>query len=162
VGPNYYQKLLRPSLLAEARRVLAQYTAEQIYSSRRVAIECEVRDALNAMTRGRYVTVDAFLIREVDLPLALRAAIEQKLVTEQQLFTKKYQLALTKATAEQKQIEAHGVADYNNTVKASLSTPLLEFERIQAMSQLARAPNAKTVVIGSRTGATPLLLESGK
>ncbi len=160
VGQNYYQKLIRPSLLAETRRIFAQYTPEQIYSTKRAAIEREVRDALNASAGGRYVMADAFLIRGVELPAAIRAAIDRKLVTEQQFLQMGAQLALAKATAEQKQIEARGIADYNNTVKASLSPSLVEFERVKSISQLALSPNAKAVVIGPSTGSTPLLVET--
>lgn len=158
VGQTYYLKIIKPSLLSEARRIFAQYTSEQIYSTKRGAIEREVRDALNAFVQGRYVAIEAFQIRDVDLPVAIRGAIDAKLVAEQQLFQTKYQLALAKAMADQKQVEARGIADYNNTVKASLNPPLLEFERVQGMSQLARSANAKTVVIGPSSGSHPVLV----
>lgn len=157
VGQDYYQKLVKPALLSQARRILAQYTPEQIYSSKRAMIEREVREALNTTTGGHDVVFETFLIREVELPVAVRAAIDAKLVSEQQLQQMQYTLAITRAAADQKQIEAQGVAAYNNTVKASLSTPLLDYERIRGLQQLARSPNAKSVVIGSNT---PVTIES--
>jgi len=160
VGQTYYQKIVKPSLLSESRRILARYTSEQIYSTKRAAIEQEVRDALNAFVNGRYVAIEAFLIREVELPVAIRGAIDAKLVAEQQLLQTKYQLALAKAAAEQKKAEADGIANYNNTVKGSLNPSLLEFERVRGMAQLARSPNAKTVVIGPSKGAAPVLVDS--
>jgi regulator of protease activity HflC (stomatin/prohibitin superfamily) len=161
VGQTYYEKLVKPSLLAESRRIFAQYTAEQIYSTKRTQIERQVLDAVNSYVGGRYIAVEAFLIRDVELPLPIRAAIDQKLVIEQQLLTMQYNLAIARVTADQKQIEAHGIAGYNNTIKGSLNRELLDYTRTHSLSQLARSPNAKTVVIGPGT-ASPVLVETPK
>lgn len=160
VGQAYYDKLVKPRFLAETRRIFARYSPEQIYLTKRAAIEQEVVEAMNGLSGGRYVTIESFLIRDVTLPAPIRVAIDQKLVTEQLLLSTKYQMALAKANADLKQIEAGAIAAYNNTVRASLSAPLLDFERIQGMSQLSRSPNAKTVVIGPNTGSAPVLVES--
>ncbi|MGC9986505.1 MAG: hypothetical protein ABSF35_23160, partial [Polyangia bacterium] len=57
-------------------------------------------------------------------------------------------------------IEAQGIADYNHTVAASLSSPMLEYERIQELNRLAASTNTKTVVIGPGGGGTPVLLST--
>ena len=46
------------------------------------------------------------------------------------------------------------------TIAASLTTPMLEFDRIQELNRLAASSNAKTVVIGPGAGGTPVLLST--
>ena len=157
VGPKYYEKIVEPVLRSEARRVFGQYTPEEIYSTKRDVIEREIRKGVVSKIEGRHIALEAILIRDVELPAAIRAAIDQKLAAEQEVLKMKYVLQVAAATAEQKQIEAKAIADYNHTVAASLSPAILEFERIQQMTQLATSANAKTVLIGGGNGAPVMI-----
>ncbi len=150
VGPKYFETILEPVLRSEARRVIGRYTPEELYSSKRDVIEREIREELRQKIEGRHLVLEAVLIRNIELPEAIREAIDKKLAAEQEVLKMKYLLDIAKATAEQQRIEAQGVADYNRTVTSSLSAQILEFERIQQMSKLAESPNAKTVVLGQR------------
>jgi regulator of protease activity HflC (stomatin/prohibitin superfamily) len=160
IGPEYYQKILEPVLRSEARRVLGRYTPEEIYSTKRDLIEREIREGLRAKIDGKHLVLEAILIRNVELPDAIRHAIDSKLAAEQDVLKMKYVLEVTKAVAEQRRIDAQGVADYNRTVAASLSPPILEFERIQQLNKLAASANAKTVVLGPSASPPPLLLSA--
>jgi hypothetical protein len=71
-----------------------------------------------------------------------------------------YELKITRANADQRRIEAEGIADYNRTVAKSLTPSILEFERIVQLEKLAASQNAKTVVLGQGTGSTPVLLSA--
>ena len=90
----------------------------------------------------------------------IRHAIDQKLAAEQDVLKMKYVIEVAKYTAEQRRIEAQGIADYNQTIAASLTSPMLEFDRIQELNRLAASSNAKTVVIGPGAGSTPVLLST--
>jgi len=160
IGPEYYPKILEPVLRSEARRVFGRYTPEEIYSTKREIVEREIREGLTAKIEGKHIVLEAILIRDVQLPEAIRRAIDQKLAAEQEVLKMKYVLEVSKAAADEKRIDAQGVADYNHTIAASLSQPILEFERIQQLNKLAASPNAKTVVIGERQSGTPLLLST--
>jgi regulator of protease activity HflC (stomatin/prohibitin superfamily) len=160
IGPEYYQKILEPVLRSEARRVLGRYTPEEIYSTKRDLIEREIREGLKTKIEGKHLVLEAILIRNVELPEAIRHAIDQKLSAEQDVLRMKYVLEVAKSVAEQRRIEAQGIADYNNVVAASLTPPVLEFERIQQLNRLAASSNAKTVVIGPGAGNTPVLLSA--
>ncbi len=160
IGPEYYKTILEPVLRSEARRVFGKYTPEEIYSTKRDVIEREIREGVKAKIEGRHLALEAILIRNVELPPTISNAIDQKLAAEQEVLKMQYVLAVAKAAAEQKQIEAQGMADYNRTVSASLSPAIMEFERIQQMTKLANSPNAKTVLIGSGVGTTPVMLST--
>jgi regulator of protease activity HflC (stomatin/prohibitin superfamily) len=158
IGPEYYHKIIEPVLRSEARRVLGQYTPEEIYSTKRDAIEREIRTGVQAKITGFHVALDAILIRNVALPDAIRTAIDGKLAREQKVLEERYIGMVKKAEAEQRAIEAKGIADYNNIVAASLSPTILEYERIRQLLQLAASPNAKTVVLGPGTDRASVLL----
>jgi prohibitin 1 len=156
IGPDYYAKVLEPVLRSEARRVMGQYTPEEIYSTKRDVIERQIREGVQAKIQGKHIALEAVLIRNVELPPAIRQAIDAKLAAEQEVLKMKYLLELAQSQAEQKRIEAKGIADYNATVAASLSAPILEFDRIQEIARLADSTNAKTVVLGP--GVNPEVL----
>jgi prohibitin 2 len=160
IGPDYYQKILEPVLRSEARRVIGRYTPEEIYSTRREVIERETREGVQAKMAGKHIQLEAILIRNVELPEAIRHAIDQKLAAEQEVLKMQYVLQVAKAMAEQKQIEAQAMADYNKTVAGSLSPQVLEFERIEQLTKLAQSSNAKTVLIGPGAGPAPLVVST--
>jgi regulator of protease activity HflC (stomatin/prohibitin superfamily) len=160
VGPDYYAKILEPVLRSEARRVIGRYTPEEIYSTRRDVIERETREGVQAKIAGKHIQLEAILIRNVELPEAIRHAIDQKLAAEQDVLKMQYVIQVAKATAEQKQIEAQAMADYNKTVAGSLSPQVLEFERIDQLTKLAQSTNAKTVLIGPGAGPAPVVLST--
>jgi prohibitin 2 len=158
VGPEYYEKILEPVLRSEARRVIGRYTPEEIYSTRRDVIEKETREGVRAKIAGKHIELEAILIRNVELPETIRRAIDQKLAAEQEVLKMQYVLEVAKASAEQKQIEAGAISEYNKTVGASLTPAVLDFERIEQLTKLAQSPNAKTVFMGANVGAPGVLV----
>ncbi len=160
IGPDYYNIILEPLVRSDARRVVGSYLPEEIYSTKRDVIEREIREHLVSRVAGKHLIVEAVLIRNVELPPAIRQAIDQKLAAEQEVLKMEYVLKVTKATADQRRVEAEGIADYNRTVAKSLTPPILEFERILQLEKLAASGNAKTVVLGAGTGSSPVLLSA--
>jgi regulator of protease activity HflC (stomatin/prohibitin superfamily) len=160
IGPDYYQKILEPVLRSEARRVLGRYTPEEIYSTKRDLIEREIREGLRTKIDGKHLVLEAILIRNVQLPDTISHAIDEKLAAEQEVLKMKFVLDEARAVAEQRRIEAQGIADYNRTIATSLTSPVLEFRRIQDLEKLAASPNAKTVVIGPNGGNASMLLST--
>jgi len=160
IGPDYYNVILEPLLRSDARRVVGRYSPEEIYSTKRDVVEREIREQLVNRTAGKHLIIEAVLIRNVELPPAIRTAIDQKLAAEQEVLKMEYELKIARATADQRRVEAEGIADYNRTVAKSLTPPILEFERILQLEKLAASGNAKTVVLGSGAGSTPVLLSA--
>lgn len=158
IGSDYYAKVVVPALRSESRRIAGRYTPEELYSTKRDAIEQEAYAGLQSQVQGRHFAIEAVLIRSVELPVAVRTAIDQKLMAEQEALKMRSALQMTKTAADQRRIEAQGIADYNRTVAASLSAPMLDFERIQQTGRLASSANAKTLIIDSGKHGSPLLL----
>jgi regulator of protease activity HflC (stomatin/prohibitin superfamily) len=160
IGPEYYVKIIEPVLRSEARRVLGQYTPEEIYSTKRDLIEREIRTGVQSKITGFHVSLDAILIRNVQLPETIRAAIDSKLAAEQKVLEEHYLSQVKQAEAEQRAIEAKGISDANGIISASLNPAILEFERINQLTQLAVSSNAKTVVLGPGSDHSSVLLSS--
>ena len=71
-----------------------------------------------------------------------------------------YVLEVAKAKAEERRIEAKGIADYNAMITASLNPSILEYEKVRDLEVLAQSNNAKTVVLGPGTTSAQLMLQT--
>ncbi len=160
IGPDYYNIILEPLVRSDARRVVGRYSPEEIYSTKRDLVEREIREQLIGRAAGKHLIIEAVLIRNVELPPAIRQAIDQKLAAEQEVLKMTYVLQIAKATADQRRAEAEGIADYNRAISSSLTPSILEYERILQLEKLAASGNAKTVVLGPGAGSTPVLLSA--
>ena len=61
---------------------------------------------------------------------------------------------------KRKQIEANGIAAFQQTVSKGISDSYLRWQGIQATLRLAQSPNAKVVVIGSGKDGLPIILNA--
>jgi prohibitin 1 len=157
---HYYSVLIAPYVRSSARRVVGRYSPEEIYSSKREQIEREIRDELMQKLAGKHVDVDAILIREVQLPEAVQAAIQTKLEGEQKALEMQFVLERTKQEAVRKHIEAGGIADYQSIISKTLNDQVIEWKGIEATEKLADSPNAKVIIVGSGKNGLPVILNT--
>jgi regulator of protease activity HflC (stomatin/prohibitin superfamily) len=157
LGPSYYGVIIGPVLRSQARRVVGRYTPEEIYSTKRELIEREMREAVEKATLGKHVVLEAILVRNVQLPPTIQQAIMDKLSEEQSALKMTYVLDGARKEAERKQIEARGIAAFQDIVSAKLSEAFLRWKQVEALERLALSPNAKTVMLSGRD--SPILLE---
>lgn len=157
VGPEYLDKIVFPETEAVLRRAVGQYAPEEVYTSRRGFLESIVVNSLTNV-EDRYVIIDDVLVRNVELPAAVRLAVERKLTLLEEEKAYEYRIGIEKQEAERKAIEAEGIRRYQDVIKQSLTEDLLRWQGVQATKELASSPNAKTVVIGSGKDGLPLIL----
>lgn len=157
VGPDYLEKVVFPETEAVLRRAVGQYGPEEVYTSKRGFLESIVVSSLTNV-EDRYITIDDFLVRSVELPQMVRDAIERKLTLLEEQKAYVYRLRIEGEEAKRKAIEAAGIKSYQDIVKQSLTADLLRWQGIQATRDLATSPNAKTVVIGAGKDGMPLIL----
>ncbi len=157
-GEAYVQRVLQPAVRSAARAVVGRYNPEQLYSSKREAIQKEIFEETQILLENQYVQINEVLVRDVSLPPNIKDAIERKLRQEQESL--EYEFRLTKASqeAERQRIDAEGKAAANRILSASLNDQILKEKGIQATVELSKSPNAKVVVIGSGDGGLPLIL----
>ncbi len=158
IGPTYYDTILAPVLRSESRKVGGRYSPEEIYSTKREVVEKEVFTETMKALQGKPIEVEAILVRDVDLPKAIKDAIMGKLEEEQKALKMEFTLNRERQEAERKRIEAKGISDFQQIVTQGVSDQLLRWKGIEATEKLSLSPNAKVVVIGSGKDGLPIIL----
>ncbi len=156
-GHDYDQVVIVPEIRSAARSVVGRYTPEQLYSSKRDAIQKEIFDEIKLKTDKQYVQINDVLVRDVTLPPTIKDAIERKLRQEQESLEYEFRLEKARKEAEKQRIEAQGKADANKILSASLTDKILRDKGIEATLELSKSANTKVVVIGGKDGM-PLIL----
>ena len=134
IGANYEDVLVTPAVNEVLKAITAQYTAEESVTNRALISDGLVEglnDKLNNI--GLYVT-DVNIIN-FDFSEAFITAIEEKQVAQQKLLkaeTEK-QTAITNAQAEAEtiRIKAEAEAEANRTISESLTSAILENNKIE-------------------------------
>jgi regulator of protease activity HflC (stomatin/prohibitin superfamily) len=155
IGPDYDAKVVAPIVRSEARKVFGRYQPEEIYSTKREEIERQIQAEVTRALEGKHVVVEAVLVRDVDLPDAIKTAIADKLAEEQRAQKMRFTLDRERQEAQRKQIEAEGIAKYQSIVRQGLTPEYLQFKGIEATERLAQSSNAKVVIVGNRLGPKP-------
>jgi prohibitin 1 len=160
IGPAYADRIIKPEIRSATREVIGKYLPEELYSTKREAIQDEIFTQTKNAAEKNYIVIDAILIRSVQLPDKLKEAIEQKLEEEQLAFQFDFKLERERKEAERKIIEAQAKADANRILNASLSDKILQDKGIEATLELAKSSNAKIVIIGGGDQGLPLILNN--
>jgi prohibitin 1 len=157
IGPNYDQVVLTPQFRSAIRGVTVQHEAKDLYTSGRELIANQIAEDLRQAMAERGLVLEQVLLRRIQLPQMVEAAINDKLAAEQQAQRMQFVLAKETQEAERKRIEAKGIQDFQNIVSQGLSESLLRWKGIEATKALAESTNAKIVIIGGRDGL-PIIL----
>lgn len=157
-GEAYIQRLLQPAIRSATRAVVGRYNPEQLYASKREAIQKEIFDETNILLEDQYVQVNEVLVRDVSLPPTIKEAIERKLRQEQESLEYEYRLTKAEQEAERQRIDAEGKARANRILSESLTEKVLQEKGIQATLELAKSNNSKVIVVGSGEDGLPLIL----
>ncbi|CAM1340282.1 prohibitin family protein [Tenacibaculum aestuarii] len=158
LGENYLQRVIQPAIRSAARSVVGRYTPEQLYSSKRDAIQDEIFIETKKILESQYVQLNEILVRDVTLPSTIKEAIERKLKQEQESLEYEFRLVTAQKEAEKQIIEAKGKADANKILSASLTDKILQDKGIEATNRLANSQNSKVVIIGSGKSGMPIIL----
>jgi regulator of protease activity HflC (stomatin/prohibitin superfamily) len=157
-GQTYLDRVIKPSIRSAARSVVGRYTPEQIYSSKRDAIQEEIFEETKAILDNQFVQLNEVLVRDVTLPPTIKTAIENKLKQEQAFLEYEFTLQKAQKEAERQRIDAEGKATANRILNASLTENILKEKGIQATVELAKSNNSKIIVVGSGKDGLPLIL----
>jgi regulator of protease activity HflC (stomatin/prohibitin superfamily) len=157
-GENYIERVIRPAIRSAARSVVGRYTPEQLYSTKRDAIQDEIFTETKKILANQYIQLNEILVRDVTLPSTIKTAIETKLKQEQESLEYEFRLEKAQKEAERQRIEAEGKAKANQILSASLTDKILQEKGIQATIELSKSANSKVIVIGSGKDGMPIIL----
>ncbi len=157
-GQKYVEILVSPEVRSSVRKIIGQFTPEELYSTRRDEVQKLIQTDLEANLKKNFVELTATLIRDIELPEKVRNAIEEKIEAEQKAEKYVYLLDQERKEAERKIIEAEGKAEANRIISASLTDKILRDKGIEATVKLSNSSNAKTVIVGAGDSGLPLIL----
>ena len=149
--------VLVPEFRSMIRDVTAGFNTVDLYSGRRQEVSEKMIAELRKRMEGRGISIEAVLLRNVELPKQVSDAVETKLAADQKAQQMEFVLRKEEREAERKRIEARGISDFQRIVTAGITPGLLTWKGIEATEKLAESPNAKFVVIGGKNGL-PLIL----
>jgi prohibitin 2 len=181
IGPDYLNSVVNPEIGSQARQVISEYTAQEVYTSRE-QIQKQIRDSsqkslsanLNKLVQPEAmeqpdpkhyngflqdsIQILDTLVLSIELPPDIVAAINRQ--TEQYYMIQEYKFRVQREAEEskRKQIEADGIAAFQKTVSQGISDSYLRWRGIEATLELAKSPNSKIVVIGSGKDGLPIIL----
>lgn len=173
LGPRYEDKLLYPEVVSTLRKVLGDFSPEEIYSKDekgtlqklRATIEADLADAFTAepaepgcqdLAEGGYVRVEDFLLLEIVLPERVEAAVQYKL--EQEQYASAYQYILKRENDERARrvVEAQGIREFQEIA----GIPILRWRGLEVTEKLATSSNAKVIIAGTGSDQLPLILNA--
>lgn len=111
VGPRYEQEIIMPVFRSAAADITARFLAKDMHSGARAAIEDEISSDMNEILEPRGILIQNVLMKSIQLPTGLSAAIEQKLEAEQKAQRMKFVKQREQADAERRVIQAKGERD---------------------------------------------------
>ena len=182
IGPNYVQALIGPEIGNRMREVIAEYTAEDVYSTKRAEVQIKIRERAETMLGEKmmvgseggdsedldnapyriplYAMVNLIntLILGIELPSTVVTAINRKI--EQYYISEEYKFRVAREIreSERKKIEAEGISEFQQIVSQGISDSYLRWRGIEATLQLAQSSNSKIVIVGSGKDGLPTIL----
>lgn len=156
IGPNYEMNVIIPVFRSAVADVSARFFAKDMHTGERSTIEQAIEDQMMVYLDGKGITIDAVLLKSIQLPASLARAIEEKLEAEQQAQRMEFVLEQSRRQADVKRIEAEGVRDAQLIISEGLDQKILQFKSIEAFMELSKSPNTKVIV---SDGDLPVLLQ---
>ncbi|MGR3810721.1 prohibitin family protein [Jiulongibacter sp. NS-SX5] len=150
LGKAYRDVIVRPIARTRIRDLAANYEAVSLYSSKREEFQNKIFDAIEKDFTQRGLVLEQLLVRNITLPVSVKAAIESKINAEQEAQKMEFVLQKEKQEAERKRVEAQGIADYQRILTSTITDRLLKYEAIQAQKALAESENSKMVILGGK------------
>ena len=110
---RYITDLVRPESRGIIRDSAAKIRVDEIYSTQREQFTQEIEDALRISLVENGLLLDTFVLRNITFTQEYAFSIEQKQIAEQEAFRAEFVVAQRKQEADQRRVEASGIADAN-------------------------------------------------
>lgn len=157
VGMRWDRVILAPSLRTAVRDAASLYTSQSIYADEREAFSAVVQTNLANEIGAYAIIIDRVQIRSIELPQAIRNAIDAKLEAEQEMERMQHVLAIETQTAEQRRIEAQGIADANEIINETLTPSYLQWFYISKLQAVLDGDNNTVVIMPFDQELVPML-----
>jgi len=110
IGPDFYQRVVRPELLAAVRSVVSNYPMVQV-PEKSAEIASKVQAVVVEKLKGRHLEVASVALADIELAKVVLAAVERKQAKEQEKEQKEFELIIAEKDAEIARRRARGEGD---------------------------------------------------
>lgn len=136
-----YEAFVNDKSYGAIKDVVGRYTYEEVYSTKREALETEIEDILKQDFGGNYITMHYVEIADVNLPPDIAAQIVEKetqkqknktaeLLEQQKEFEANAKRKEAEGEADAERIRARGKAEANRLISQSLTQNILKDKEI--------------------------------
>jgi regulator of protease activity HflC (stomatin/prohibitin superfamily) len=148
IGPDYENKIVRPSARSVTRTAISKYAVIDVYGAKRAQIQEEVATELRPLFEKSFLILDGLLVRNVDFSAAFKKAIELKQIAQQEAEQKKYELEKERIEKDRKIIAAEGEAQAIRLRGEALAKnpALIQYEYVQKIT-----PGVQTIITDGRS-----------
>lgn len=152
---NVYSVYAQPIIRDAVRSVLAEYTIDQVASSRD-AINAELRKRLDVVLQNTPVVLKQVGLAKVDYPEIItkrkEQAEERRIEIEQEEARKQVELIKIQTNLEKEKAQrairrerAEAAAEENKIAAQSITPQYLEYKKLEVLSELAKSGNSTFV-----------------
>jgi regulator of protease activity HflC (stomatin/prohibitin superfamily) len=120
IGPDFEEKVIRPTLRSTVRMVVSNYPVMEVYSGKREEIQEVINRRIKDIVEKDGFILDGIFLRNVSFSDEFAKAVELKQVAQQQAEQMKYTLEKEELEAQRKAIEAGGKAKAIEIVSSQL------------------------------------------
>ncbi len=137
VGPDYEEKIVRPSIRNVSRMVVSEYNILDVYSKRRADIQQQIFDRLKSMFARDGLVCEEVLLRDVLFSKEFEAALESKMMAGQKVQQLEFEVQQAQKRAEARVKEAQGEAEAFEVINTSIekNPRLLEYMWIHRLAK---------------------------
>lgn len=157
LGPEYLEKLIRPTLIASVREVVGNYRPEELFTTHSATLQDEIQLVSQQGIEVYNIKFNEILVKAIKLPGKVENAIQDKLVLQQVAEGYDFRLVTEERERQRKTIQSDGIRIFHETIDKGLSPSVLSYLNIDAMRELAESENSKVVVLGNK-GADGLMM----
>ena len=137
IGPDYQAIIVRPAIRNAIRDVVAQYSAQDLYTTGRERVAIQIEEQLRNALDPRGITIENVLLRDVRLPPVIQQAIDDKLAEEQRVQQAEFRRQVQEVEAERRIVEASGERDAQAEINKTLTNEYLQFLYINSLKELS-------------------------
>jgi len=134
IGPDFMDRIIRPSIQESMKAISAKYTAEELIT-KRASVKADARELLKEKLATFYIIVDDFNIVDFQFSEEFDKAIESKVTAEQLMLKAEMDLERIKVEKEQMITQAEAEAESLRLQKMEITPDLIKLRQIEMQKE---------------------------
>jgi regulator of protease activity HflC (stomatin/prohibitin superfamily) len=157
LGIYYAHVVFLPAARASLRDAAAGYIAVDAATTQRELLAADFRERLASRVNARGIVIEQVNVRSIDPSDRLKAAIDEKLATQQEVERAEFRRKQAVKDAEILRVEAAGIRDAQEIIRTTLSDEYLRWHYQQVLKDLVGSPNNTVLVLPQDQSLSPLI-----